>query len=216
MSDDRKGPPKLDVEQILAAADPGEAVLEIEGFEVVDGESPAIPPPPAGGATEARAEAPVSPLAELEARHLRLRADFENYRRRVTQERDDLRERAAEDLLRELLPIVDNLGRGLAEAGSPDDPFRQGIELVHRQFLELLRREGVEPIAAVGQPFDPECHEAVSSQETRDVPPGSVAEEMQKGYRYRGRLLRPSLVRVAVAPAAPAGAAMRERASWEE
>jgi molecular chaperone GrpE len=214
MSDDRKKPPKLDVERLLAEEDASSGAAEIEAFEILDDETPAIVPP--ADLVEPDAAHPAPPPDELAARHLRLRADFENYRRRAAKENQELRERAAEELLRDLLPIVDNLGRGLADPAGTDDPFRNGIVLVHRQLLDLLRREGLEPIDAVGQPFDPECHEAVIRYETSDLPPGSVVEEMQKGYRYRGRLLRPSLVKVAVAPTVSAGATLPERASWEE
>lgn len=216
MSDDRKGPPKLDVERLLADDEASGTEAEIEAFEILDADPPVDVPDPEVVEPEPVGPHAVPPPDDLEARHLRLRADFENYRRRAAKESEELRERAAEALLRELLPIVDNLGRGLADAAESDDPFRKGIVLVHRQFLDLLRREGLEPIEAVGHPFDPECHEAVTSFETSELPPGSVVDEMQKGYRYRGRLLRPSLVRVAVPPIASAGGAIPERASWEE
>jgi molecular chaperone GrpE len=214
MTDDRKGPPKLDVERLLNEEEAPRADAEIEAFEILDAETPEVASASAAEGSEASLPAP--PADDLEARHLRLRADFENFRRRAAKESEDLRERAAEGLLRELLPILDNLGRGLADNSVADDPFRKGIALVHRQLLDLLKREGLEPIDAMGQQFDPERHEAVTRQETTEVAPGTVVEEMQKGYRYRGRLLRPSLVKVAAAPAIAAGASMPERASWDE
>jgi molecular chaperone GrpE len=211
MSDERKGPPKLDLERLLSEEGGAEAEgVEIDGWRAVDEE--ASPPP---------AEAPVPPApqageyAELEGRHLRLRADFDNFRRRAEREAAELRERAAEGLVRELLPIVDNLARALVAATDTASSFREGVALIQRQLAEVLEREGLEPLAVMGEPFDPNLHEAVGRQESADLPPDRVVVEVRKGYRFRGRLLRPAQVMVTVAPAASAGKAAPESAPWD-
>lgn len=135
----------------------------------------------------------------------RLQADFTNYRRRMMEEQAKWRQEAEAELARSLLPVVDNLERALAAAGDDGHPLVQGVAMVHRQFLDVLRQAGVEPIAAQGQPFDPYRHEAVARVETAELPDGTVIEVFQQGYLYRGRTLRPAMVKVAVAPPANEG-----------
>lgn len=128
----------------------------------------------------------------------RTRADFENYRRRTQRERLDLINRANERLFLELLPVLDNLERALQVDGEPTAAaIIEGVELIHRQFLEILRREGVTPIEAQGEPFNPKIHEAVLQVEDCAAEAGTVVEEVQRGYMLHDRVLRPSLVKVA-------------------
>jgi molecular chaperone GrpE len=123
-------------------------------------------------------------------------ADFSNFRRRVDQERVQAREVATRDLLRQLVPILDDLQRALGSTAEDqrETPWVQGVQLIERKLVSLLEREGVTPIDALGQPFDPALHEAVASD------PGSggqtVVEVYQSGYRHRNNLLRPAMVRV--------------------
>jgi molecular chaperone GrpE len=135
-------------------------------------------------------------LREKALRHL---ADYENFRRRTEREREEIQRYAGSEILREFLAVVDNLERALAAGGSPDD-LRAGVEMIHRQMLELLRRFGVEPVEAAGESFDPSVHEAVSRQEDPAVEDATVVDEMQRGYRHHDRLLRPAIVTVAVPP----------------
>ncbi len=130
---------------------------------------------------------------------LRLYAEFENYKKRVAREKADLVKYGNEELLRELLPVVDNLERALEHAKKKGDPeaIIEGVELVLNQFCQVLRRFGVEPIAAVGEQFDPERHEAVAEEATDEAAPGEVISEVQKGYMLNDRLLRPAKVVVA-------------------
>jgi molecular chaperone GrpE len=111
-------------------------------------------------------------------------------------EQQDFREFAAADVIRNILPTLDSFERALkADADSTD--FRSGIELIYRQFQDALQKIGVQPIVAMGQPFDPRVHEAVEMVDTTEVPDHHVLDELQRGYKYKERLLRPAMVRVA-------------------
>ena len=132
----------------------------------------------------------------LQDRLLRTAADFDNYRKRVDRERRDLAEQTAGEAIKDLLPIIDNLERAL-QAAAEDDPLRKGVELIHKQMLEMLRKRGVTPIEALGADFDPNVHEAVSHEESDQHREGEVMEELQRGYKVGERLLRPSMVKVA-------------------
>ncbi len=145
--------------------------------------------------------------AEARDRYVRTLAEFENYRRRTGREREDWRRQAQEELLREILPVLDNFDRALAAAPTPgtDQAFRTGVELIHRNFQAALERVGVRPFVAVGEPFDPARHEAVGRSERRDVEDQTVVSEALRGYLIQDRVLRPAQVVVAVHPA-PASA----------
>jgi len=134
-------------------------------------------------------------------RLLRQAAELENYKKRSARERDDAIRYANESLLKDLLPVVDNLERAIAHAsgGGNGKPLVEGVEMVLRGLADALAKHGVIPILALGQPFDPTKHEAMSQVETDDHEPNSVVEELHKGYMLRDRLLRPALVSVAKA-----------------
>lgn len=136
-------------------------------------------------------------IADLRDRSMRTLADFDNFRKRADRERQDLKKYALVEPLRGFLEIMDNLGLALAAAGSADD-LKRGVEMIHRQMADLLRRFGVEEISALGQPFDPSLHEAVSREEDPTVQTPTVTGEMRRGYRIHDRLLRPSMVKVSV------------------
>ena len=132
----------------------------------------------------------------LQDRLLRSAAEFDNYRKRMDRERRDLAEYTAGEAIKDLLPIIDNLERAL-QASALDDPLRKGVELIHKQMLEILRRRGVTPIEALGADFDPNVHEAVTQEESAQHRDGEVMEELQRGYKVGDRLLRPAMVKVA-------------------
>jgi molecular chaperone GrpE len=132
----------------------------------------------------------------LQDRLLRTAAEFDNYRKRMDKERRDLAEYTAGEAIKDLLPIIDNLERAL-QASALDDPLRKGVELIHKQMLEILRRRGVTPIEALGADFDPNVHEAVTQEESAQHRDGEVMEELQRGYKVGDRLLRPAMVKVA-------------------
>ncbi len=132
-------------------------------------------------------------------RLLRATAEFDNYRRRTERERRELIEQAAGDLLGDLLPVVDDLERALAADTQDGDAYRRGVEIIHKQLLDLMARRGVAPIKALGTDFDPTLHQAVMHEPSDSHRDGEVVEELRRGYTLRQRLLRPSMVKVAKA-----------------
>jgi molecular chaperone GrpE len=129
-------------------------------------------------------------------RLLRTAAEFDNYRKRMDRERRELAEYTAGEVMTELLPIIDNLERAL-QAAPQDDPLRKGVELTHRQMLDMLRKRGVKPIETLGADFDPNFHQAVIHEVSAAHREGEVMEELQRGYVVGERLLRPAMVKVA-------------------
>jgi len=130
---------------------------------------------------------------------LRKTAEFDNYRKRIERERQSTAQAAAADLIVELLPLIDDLERALrAETGAAGaQPYRHGVELIHRQLLETLKKRGVQPVEALGADFDPHYHQAVSYEPAPGHREGEVIEEFRRGYTLGDRLLRPAMVRVA-------------------
>jgi molecular chaperone GrpE len=129
----------------------------------------------------------------------RLQAEFDNARKRAVREQQEFREFAAADVIKNFLPTLDSFERALKASADATD-FRNGIELIYRQFQDALQKIGVQPIVTVGQTFDPRIHEAIEMVDTRDIPDHQVVDELQHGYKYKDRLLRPAMVRVARNP----------------
>ena len=135
---------------------------------------------------------------EASNRHLRLAADFDNYKKRARQEQSDLVRSANAELIGKLLPVVDNFHRVLESTPeSAGDAWVKGLKLSLQQLEELLAAQGVQPIEAVGQPFDPSLHEAIGHEESSEHPEDTVVTEVRRGYRLNDRVVRPALVRVA-------------------
>jgi molecular chaperone GrpE len=139
--------------------------------------------------------------AEHYDRFLRVSADLENYKKRVFKEKADLIRYGNEELIKELLPVIDNLERALEHTSSEgvQEGIADGVAMTLQQFLGILQRFGVTPIVVEGEPFDPTKHEAVMEQPTGDYNPGHVVAELQKGYLLNDRLVRPAKVAVAKA-----------------
>jgi molecular chaperone GrpE len=154
-------------------------------------------PSPAEG--EAGIAALTDELARCQDRLLRTTAEFDNYRKRTERERREHADRTVADLLLDLVAVVDDFERAMrADAGGGSvEAYRQGVELIHRQVLELLSRRGVTPIDAVGADFDPNLHQAVTAEPAEDRRDGEVVEQFRRGYRIGDRLLRPAMVKVA-------------------
>ncbi len=131
-------------------------------------------------------------------RFLRVTADFENYKKRMEREMNDFRKFANESLIKELLPIVDNLERALAAQHGEDEDalegMRQGVEMTLRGLMDSLKKFGVVPVETLEKPFDPNFHQAVSQEQSERYPENTVCQELQKGYMLNDRLLRPSMV----------------------
>jgi molecular chaperone GrpE len=144
-------------------------------------------------------EAKERECAEARDRYLRLYAEFENHKKLAQRDQLDYAKYAAEKVLRELLPVADNLERAIAHARSvnADAAVVDGLDLIARQFQDALRKSGAEPIVAVGKPFDPALHQALTQVETDEHESDTVVEETQRGYLLHGRILRPALVTVA-------------------
>jgi molecular chaperone GrpE len=135
---------------------------------------------------------------ELFDKLVRLKAEFENYRKRMLREQTRILETAESEMVKKLLPVVDNLERALSNSGEKGgvDGIRKGVEMVLGQTLDVLRKEGLEVIDPEGEPFDPEHHEAMMVVETDECPEDTVIQVVQRGYRFNGLLLRPAMVNV--------------------
>jgi molecular chaperone GrpE len=171
--------------------------------------------PPADGnenpapSTESSTGAADTSTAELEKikaerdalldRLARTQAEFDNARKRAIKEQQDFRDYATIDSLKALLPVVDSFERALQVKSEPSD-FRNGVELIYKQLEDALVRLGVRPIPAKGEPFDPRYHEAIEMVDTTEAPDHEVIEELQRGYKFKERLLRPAMVKVARNP----------------
>jgi molecular chaperone GrpE len=150
------------------------------------------------GMEEAAGEDPAASLERERDEYLamaqRAQADFENYRKRAAKEAAAAGDRAKGGLVRELLPVVDNLERALASAEESEQHLAEGVRLVHSELVAVLQRNGVEPFDPSGEPFDPEVHEALSTQPADGADPGTVVGVMEKGYKLNGTVLRPARV----------------------
>jgi molecular chaperone GrpE len=137
--------------------------------------------------------------AESDDRLLRARAEFDNARRRFDRDRSEYLQFAAMDLAREVLPVLDDFERAL-KTETADREYAKGVELIYQRLSEILRRMGLEPIETAGKRFDPNQHQAVQRVETKDAEDQAILDEFQRGYNFKGKLLRPAMVRVAVRP----------------
>ncbi len=137
--------------------------------------------------------------AELQDRVLRGQAEFQNFKKRTEKERGELYEYASMEAVRALLPVLDDFERSL-KVESVDAVYVKGMELIYQRFYDGLKKLGLEPIVSAGQAFDPHIHHAVDMVETSEAPADTVLEEFQRGYNFKGRMLRPAMVKVAVEP----------------
>jgi molecular chaperone GrpE len=146
-----------------------------------------------------------SALAEARDKHLRLAADFDNFKKRTRQEQSQTMQHASAELIHRLLPVLDDLQNVLDhKPEGVDESWVKGLELSVRKLEDALGTHGLEAIESVGAPFDPKLHEAVGHEESTEHPEDTVVSELRRGYRVRDRVVRPALVRVARRPSAPA------------
>ena len=180
--------------------DSGESIQDIE-HEMEVAAQQAADSTATRRAKAAAADTDAGPLqqenADLKDRYLRTLADFENYRKRADREKSDFFKYALANLLRDLLPVLDNFDRALDHAAEGDD-FHKGVLLIYKQLFDTLTKHGLKPIDQSNVPFDPKIHEAVVREENASVPSHTVVEILQKGYFLQDRLLRPAMVKVAV------------------
>jgi molecular chaperone GrpE len=189
----------LDKDQQAAA----EPLDEGPGDVPEQGEEPAAAEPEPSGEPAVEGEDPR--IAELERladehyqRFLRAQADFDNYRRRTAKEKEELTQYASLKVISQLLPVLDNFQRALQVGGEQQDSgaFAKGVDMIYRQLWQVLEAEGLKAMDAVGQPFDPELHQAVMRVETDEYEEGIVVEVVQPGYWLKEKVLRPAMVKV--------------------
>lgn len=191
----------------IEAAPAGDDASPTTQSEPVNDQEPDPKPEPAPAETpepaaDTRVEQLASQLEEANSRHLRLAADFENYKKRVRQEQLDTMKYAAATVAERLLPALDDADRALSHVpDGVDENWLKGVRLTFQKLEEVLASVGVERIEALGAPFDPKLHEAVGSEETSKHPEDTVIAELRAGYKMHDRVLRPALVKVARPPA---------------
>jgi molecular chaperone GrpE len=172
---------------------PGVAPVESSGSDAALGAAPA----PEAALAE-QVQKLVAEKQDLTNTLVRLQADFDNYRKRIEKERDQARHRGVEHLVEQLLPVLDGFDRALAAHDDPAyEEYRKGFELIRKQLWDVLVKQGVHRIESVGKEFDPNVHHAIEHVPTTDYPDGAVIDELQPGYTFHHRVLRPAMVRVA-------------------
>lgn len=140
-------------------------------------------------------------LQDTEQHLLRLQADFDNYKKRVVKEKESISKYALENIMKELLPILDNFERALTSLKENEDAnggYIQGIEMVYNQFIQALEKQGAEEIPALGENFDPNLHHAVAQESKEDCEDNTIIEVYQKGYKLKDKVIRPSMVKVCI------------------
>jgi molecular chaperone GrpE len=137
--------------------------------------------------------------ADLQDRLLRKQAEFDNFRRRGERERSEFYQFASMEVVRDLLPLLDDFERAVKAPGASEE-YAKGVELIYSRFFETLKKTGLEPIETAGKKFDPNLHEAIGRVESEEAEDQAILSEMQRGYLFKGKLLRPAWVQVAVKP----------------
>jgi molecular chaperone GrpE len=150
-------------------------------------------------AATAERERLLAEKAELQDRLLRGRAEFDNFRRRSERERSEYLQFAAMDMVKEVLPVLDDFERAL-KVETADRDYAKGVELIYQRLYDTLKKMGLEPIDTAGKLFDPNIHQAVERVHTEEAEDQAILGEFQRGYNFKGKLLRPAMVRVAVRP----------------
>ncbi|CAG5093338.1 Protein grpE [Thermobacillus xylanilyticus] len=185
----------LNAEANAAESREGEADASAAGEETAEQEAEAAPEADPRDARIAELE---SQIEEYRQRLLRAQADFDNFRRRTQREKEELAKYASMELISRLLPVLDNFERAIGASKDSGDfeALAKGVDMIHRQLLQLLEQEGLKPMETVGQPFNPEFHEAVMRVESDEHEEGTVVEELQRGYILKDRVIRPAMVKV--------------------
>lgn len=190
----------MSTESVSKTPDAAAAPAAAPGPAATQGADPAQNPPSPLEALTAERDRLAAEKAELQDLLLRGQAEFQNFRKRVEKERVEFAEYSSTEAVRAMLPIIDDFERAL-KVESADKEFSKGMQLILQRLYESLKKLGLEPMASAGQPFDPHIHHAVEMVETSDAPDHTILDEYQRGYNFKGRLLRPAMVKVAVEPA---------------
>ncbi|MDD6119194.1 MAG: nucleotide exchange factor GrpE [Selenomonadaceae bacterium] len=175
-----------------AAAETDAAETQAEGSENAAQDAQAEAPED----DAAKAEKLQQALDEAKQQALRLQADFANFRKRSNKEREELSNVITQDILKDMLPILDNFERAMAAETKDVEAFQKGVEMIFTQFQETLKKDGLEYIETAGKKFDPNFHQAVMRVQNPDLEDDAIAQELQKGYMVKGRVIRPSMVQV--------------------
>lgn len=178
---------KADTDTVCDSSKGGKTYSEV-GAESCDGSKDGV------SETKTEAEAKVD---EVNEKYIRLMADFQNQKKRFDKEKADIYQYANEDIVKNLLSVLDNFDRALEAAAGSDPKLLEGMELIFKQFWETLEKAGVSEIKALGEDFDPNFHNAVMMEDSSEHDSGKVSEVLQKGYILNGRVIRPSMVKVA-------------------
>ena len=182
-----------DIEKQTAEAD-AEKADEAQAEDAADGEAESQEDEAQEAADEL--EAVKKQLSEGVERMKRLQADFENFRRRTRQEKEELSNMVVQDFIKDLLPMLDNFDRAMAAETTDGAKFQQGVEMIYNQLAEILKNKGLEKIDTTDAKFDPNFHQAVMRVENPDLEDESIAMELQKGYMVKGKVIRPAMVQV--------------------
>lgn len=182
--------PDLDEEEVVLFGSPGVGASSDDATDEPESAAPA-------SAADAPDDEPF----------LRLRADYDNLRKRIDRERQEYELHANSSLVGRLLPILDNFERALAvgRESDGDSALLEGCVMIYKQLIDELRRQGLKPVEACGEPFDPEVHDAVATDGESEEPANTVVEELRRGYLFRNRLLRPAMVKVSTNDPEPSG-----------
>ncbi|MCY9592541.1 nucleotide exchange factor GrpE [Paenibacillus chitinolyticus] len=180
--------------------DTNAAEAEKATYDAEQAEAAEAAAPDAEGATNAELDELRKAAEESQQRLLRAQADFDNFRRRTRQEKEEFAKYASLKLIEQMLPVIDNFDRALVSSRETQDfeALTKGIEMVYRQLDQVMTQEGLTPIEAVGQPFNPEFHQAIMQVESDEHEEGIVVEEVQKGYMLKDKVIRPSMVKVSM------------------
>lgn len=186
-------------EEVEATAETEETAEVEEAAEEETAEEAAEEEKPKKKRRDRKADKQAEQIRELQDKYQRQIAEFDNFRKRTEKEKSQMYAMGAKDVLERMLEVLDNFERGLeaVDEDQADDAFVQGMQMVYKQMLETLDKLGVKPIEAVGQPFDPDYHNAVMHEENEDAGENEITEEFQKGYLYHDDVIRHSMVKVA-------------------
>lgn len=197
------------------AEESGPASVEARGEEEPAESGPTAPEcETADGPTEL--ERALAAAEESQDRYLRMAAELDNFRKRTVRMRSETRDDTLRDVLLQVAPLLDNFRRALGQEAQDPAALRQGIEIIFRQFNDILAGYGLEEIEAEGQAFDPNQHEAMMQVPSEEHSPGTVIQEMEKGYKLNGRVIRPSRVAVSTAPGGSDGDGERDAGVEED